>query len=512
LNATAQGTGPYTYNWAPATGLSATNVANPLASNVTATQAYSVTMTDPQGCTQTATTTVSVFSLATASVTALGSTVFCQGGQVDFQASAASAYLWSSGETTRTVSVNSSTPYTLTTTDANGCTATANAPSVTVNPLPNPVITPLGPTAICYGDSTQLDAGSGFVSYFWNNSQTTQVATIRDNGGYVVTVVDANGCVNSSALQAVQVNFTPLPSLTANGPFNFCAGAPALTISSTPFSTYLWSTGETTQSITVSTPGTYAVTVTDSIGCVGLSAVQPVNIYTAFAPNLSISGCNPVVVNANNFSAYIWSTGATTQSINVTAAGTYSITATDVNGCTATASIPYTPAPALSIAVDSIVDETAALNGGIYLSITGGTAPYYVQWSNGQTGTSLTGLQAATYQVTVTDANGCSSTGSYTINYSVPVLTGTDLTAQAQIKLYPNPTQGALWLSWEMPQAGELDCRVFDATGRLLGQQTWQAASNGLQGLSLEAYPSGLYWIQLSLNGQLIHAAPVSKQ
>jgi hypothetical protein len=45
-----------------------------------------------------------------------------------------------------------------------------------------------------------------------------------------------------------------------------------------------------------------------------------------------------------------------------------------------------------------------------------------------------------------------------------------------------------------------------------LGQQTWQAASNGLQGLSLEAYPSGLYWIQLSLNGQLIHAAPVSKQ
>ncbi|MCX8051383.1 MAG: hypothetical protein N3B17_05765 [Chlorobi bacterium] len=263
-----------------------------------ASRVYRLTVRDAQGCTQRATMTVTVTEPPIAEFalppeicqgkTIIFGTVFNRLFDYQWQIEGAGGTIL--GDATSNVvrirwdSSGVSRVSLVVRDRGKGCDYAAEA-SVRVHPLPQPVIAVVGRQHLCPGETTTLDAGAGYTSYMWSNGSTNRRITISDQqaGTYTVTVTDSNGCVNTSPPQLIRANTTPRP--TISGPTKFCAGT-TIELRATPgFARYEWSTGETTPTIAVSQPGTFTVTVYDSIGCPGAS--QP--FTTEFNP-VSMSG------------------------------------------------------------------------------------------------------------------------------------------------------------------------------------------------------------------------------
>jgi hypothetical protein len=409
---TTPGVVPVSYLW--------TNGAT--TSNVTVTESgsYGVTVVDNVGCsTVGAPLAITIYPPAAATVTAGGPTTFCAGGSVTLTASPGVSYGWTNGATTQSIMVSSAGAYRVGVTDANGCMAMSAYTTVTVNPLPMPTITAGGPTTFCAGGSVTLTASSG-ASYAWSNGATTQSTTVNASGSYSVTVTNANGCNATSAATAVTVNpRPPTPTITAGGPTTFCAGG-SVTLTAPSGYTYVWSTGATTQSIVANATGQVNVTVRDANGCAATSAAfaltvnpnPPIPTVTANGPTTFCAG-GSVTLTAPSGYTYAWSTGATTQSINVSSAGSYSVTATDANGCAATSAAtavsvnPNPPTPTITAG-----GPTTFCAGGS-VTLTSSAASSYA-WSTGATTQSITVNASGSYSVTVTNANSCSATSAAT--------------------------------------------------------------------------------------------------
>jgi hypothetical protein len=278
--------------------------------------------------------------LPTATITPSGPTTFCSGGSVTLTSSAAASYLWSTGETTQSIVVNASGRDSVTITDVNGCQAASAATVVTVNSASTPTITAGGPTTFCSGGSVTLTS-SAASSYLWSTGATTQSIVVSSSGRDSVQITDVNGCQAFSAPTVVTVNSASTPSITPSGPTTFCSGG-SVTLTSSAASSYLWSTGETTQSIVVNSSGRDSVQITDVNGCQAFSAATVVTVNSAATPTITPGGpttfCSggSVTLTSSAASSYLWSTGATTSSIVVSTSGKDSVTVTDVNGCQAT--------------------------------------------------------------------------------------------------------------------------------------------------------------------------------
>ncbi|HEX5001054.1 MAG TPA: PKD domain-containing protein [Bacteroidia bacterium] len=259
----------------------------------------------------------------------------CLGATAVLTANGGVTYSWSpGGQTGDIISVSpvTTTTYTVTATDANGCTNTATV-TVTVNPLP--VINVSPDQSICLGQTATLTA-SGAVTYSWSPSgNTTSTINVSPSASttYAVTGTNANGC---SATNFVSVNVNPLPVVSLSNVF-ICPGVSSIMDAGNTGSTFQWSTGATTQFITVSSAGLYTVTVTNNFGCsaTGTGQVSQGGTIVNTLQNTSFCSGGSTVLNAGNpGSTYQWSTGATTQTITVNAGGAYSVTVTDANGCT----------------------------------------------------------------------------------------------------------------------------------------------------------------------------------
>jgi uncharacterized repeat protein (TIGR01451 family) len=321
------------------------------------------------------------------------------------------SYLWSTGASTAAISVSTGGTYTVTTTDANGCTSAPASQTVTVNPLPTATITPSGPTTFCAGGSVTLTA-SGGTSYLWSTGATTAAITVSASGTYIVTTTDANSCTSAPASQTVTVNPLPTATITTNGPTTFCAGG-SVTLTASGGTSYLWSTGATTAAITASASGTYTVTTTDANGCTSAPASQTVTVNPLPTATITPSGpttfCagGSVTLTASGGTSYLWSTGATTAAITVPTSGTYSVTTTDANGCAsapASQTVTVNPLPTATITPNG--PATFCTGGSVTLTASGGTS--YL-WSTGATTAAITVNTSGTYTVTTTDANGCTS-------------------------------------------------------------------------------------------------------
>ncbi len=372
--------------------------------NVTASETFTVTVTNGGGCSATsAPVTVTVQPNPAVNVT--GPSAACTSATLTADPGFAS-YLWSNGATTQSTSVTTTGSYTVTVTDGNGCSATSAPKSVTITTPPAVTIT--GAVVAC--DNATLDAGSGFASYLWSNGATTQTINVTSTGTYSVTVTDATGCSGSDS-HAVTINTTPTGNITPGGPTTFCDGG-SVTLTAPAGTSWLWSNGAVTQSIVVTAAGTFTVSTTNS-GCTAISAPVTVNVLPL--PTPVITGPAGACTNANldagpGWASYLWSTGATTQTINVTASGTYSVTVTDGSGCSGTAahtiSIDATPAPV-------ITEQQTGCNE--YLLDAGPGFQSYL-WSTGATTQTITvSLGPPTYSVTVTNAGGCTGSDSHTI-------------------------------------------------------------------------------------------------
>jgi hypothetical protein len=268
------------------------------------------------------------------------------------------------------------------------------------------------------------DGDAGFVSH---DEDPAGLAP----GTYHLSVVDGNGSsifINSfdaDGLGSITVTITEPSMLTANanGTNVSCNGGNNGTASITADGgtlsySYSWSNGGTTASISNLTSGLYTVTVTDGNGCTKSASYQVTEptVLTANGNGTNVScysgsnGTATVTAGGGTLPySYLWSNGGTTASISNLTAGLYTVTVTDGNGCTKTASYQVTQ-PTLLTAVATGTSTSCANSATVVAS--GGTTPYSYSWSNGATAQSITSLPAGTYTVTVTDGNGCQITAS----------------------------------------------------------------------------------------------------
>ena len=260
--------------------------------SVNAAGNYTVTVTNSYGCTGTSAATVVNFS-EPLTPTFNQVTPICYNGTFSLPTTSINGI---SGTWSPTINPLATTTYTFT--PSSGQCANTAQMTVTVNPLPIPTVSVNGPLTFCQGSSVVLTATGG-GTYVWNlngaviPNATSSSLTATQAGNYTVTVTNANGCSATSSVQVLTVNPLPQPTITASGAVNLCQGQ-SITLSTGTFDSYLWSSGQTSSSITVSTAGTYSVNVTSG-GCTGTSNTIVVTINPV--PAAAISGTATVCEN-----------------------------------------------------------------------------------------------------------------------------------------------------------------------------------------------------------------------
>ncbi len=427
----SNGTGPCTsWSWNTGQTTAAINV------SPTSTTTYSVTGYVGSCPSQPVNVTVTVNPRPTANIS--GNTTICQGQSTTLTVTATGGsnftYIWSNGVNVATniVSPTSSTNYTVTVSNNFNCTTTASV-LVTVNPLPTASIS--GPTTTCAGNNVTLTA-SGGGTYLWSTGASSNPLNINPTSSatYTVTVTNSSTGCSATANHTINVNANPVVGIA--GDTIICEGY-STTLTASGGNNYSWSTGETTASITITPPlgnSVYTVTVTNtSTGCF---TVRNVTVQVVTAPNAQITGNNFIcpgqstTLTATGGTSYLWNTGHTTSSINVSPATTTTYTVTVYAGtCNSSTSIHinvYTP-PTLNISSQNLTCNNSN-NGSAIVNIIAGNPPYTYLWSNGQTSQQISNLATGVYSVTVTDGNGCTSTYQVTITQPQPIIATYNIT------------------------------------------------------------------------------------
>jgi hypothetical protein len=249
-------------------------------------------------------------------------------------------YMWSDANMTMTNTISGLGVgnYYVTSTDASGCEF---VDSISINALnASPSVSISGKDTICGSETSTLDAGGGFNAYAWDGGATTQTITVNTTGTYMVTITDANGCVNDDSYDifayATITLSTSKVDVTCEGGNDGVATGTA-TGGAAGF-TYEWNDGSTNSSNIGVEEGDYIVTATDAAGCLAIDTVEVGFLYAnpAFSfAQASVAGEQSVTVNAGGaFDNYVWSNGESTATVTFTNSGTYSLTVSDTNGCT----------------------------------------------------------------------------------------------------------------------------------------------------------------------------------
>ncbi len=285
---------------------------------------------------------ISVNSNPNVGISASGPTSLCQGQSVELSAEIGEEYnyLWSNGDTSQSVTVFDSGFYFVTIWDRLGCSATSDIEHVMfyVNPMPDID----GLSTLCTGDSIEISVVGLYDSYSWSNGEGTQSILITEPGQYSVIVIDSNGCTSPSSGVFIEELPSPTPVVFHAGPTEFCLGD-SLWLSTGLASSYLWSTGDTTQFSSVKTSGIFSITVSDTNGCTGVSIPLSITVYDLplvdLGPDTITIELDTILDAGNPGASFLWNTGDTTQTIFVNSPGIYTVNVTDLNNCVASASI-----------------------------------------------------------------------------------------------------------------------------------------------------------------------------
>jgi hypothetical protein len=314
------------------------------------------------------------------------------GATLNLDAGDYTAFLWSTGDTSRSTIAASSGSYSVLVTDSNGCTG---KDTVEVSLL-SVVQVDLGDDTTQCGGSVTLSAGT-FSSYVWSTGSTNADITVTSSGTYWVTVTDGAGC---SASDTINVILSGVPDAFLGPDKGQCGGT--VTLFAGLYNSYSWSSGSVASSILVSTSGKYSVTVTDANGCTGSDSID---IYIYSNPIISL-GADTVVcsvgltLSPGAYLGYVWTTGSAASSIFVTTSGKYGVRVTDANGCTANDEITVTIKSPQNdfLAASQILCEGDILDAG--------PGSNYI-WNTGATTQTVVVNTSSTYVVSKLDANGC---------------------------------------------------------------------------------------------------------
>jgi PKD repeat protein len=397
---------------------------------------------------------------------------------------------------------------TYTYTDGNGCSNTQSQQYI-VYDVPAPLITTNGSTTLCNGGDVTLDAGSGFTNYAWTpGGENTQTITVATSGLYAVTVTSTDGCVGSATNT---INVALVPDTFVSAPILgdvtvFCVGTNInTTLDAGPgYTSYTWNPGNVqSQTLNVTAPGTYVITVQNSLGCEFVDSVDVgySTIDALIIPNGPLLFClgDSVQLSVDPAYSYQWNSGSTTQAIEVTQTGTYVVTVADQYGCEATDSIDVT-VEFPPIADFNYGQESNSLDMNFYDFSSNGTT-YDWDFGDGSAGSTdqnpvHTFPLPGDYTVTLTVTNSCGE-DVYTIVVPVKTVGLPELDIE-KFTVYPNPTDGMLQVRFNSTSSQAIDVRIMN----MLGQQLMGDSMNNFSGAFQKSYDlsslsSGVYLFQI---------------
>ena len=350
-------------------------------------------------------------------------------------------YLWSTGATTQTIAVNVAGTYTVTVTTAAGCDQT-DAIIITTNPKP---VVSLGANVnSCVGNAITLDAGNAGATYLWSNGSVSQTIQVTQTGNYSVAVTNALGCISRDT---ISVNFNAIPLVNLGTDKSICSNAPTTLDAGNAGATYLWSTGDTTQTILAANVGTYSVTVTNANGCI---ATDEIMITYKATPSASI----------------------TTSAINL-----------------------------LNVQFNSVVapGQTYNWNFGDPNSVSNVSSlanPVHTFSAAGQYFVTLTVTNVAT---------SCTATNTDTITVQAVGINNINA-KHYQLQAAPNPFSGSTKLAFNLPIAAQVSMEVFDLLGRniatIIANESLVAGAHTVSYVNEDqSNAAGIYLVKLTVNG-----------
>ena len=372
---------------------------------------YKVTTTDNYGCLSSDSIGVIVHSNP---VPELGPDIdVCQGEPVVLEAGAYDAYEWSLADSVSpTLHPNESSVYWVRVTDSNGCQGSDTIP-VTFRPLPVPEIT--GDTVICPGGTLLLNAGAGFDSYNWSVPESTGQTIVISSAGIYSVAVTKDDCEGSDTLGVTEAVVVPV---NIKGDTTICDGGYSDFDAGGQQESWLWSTGDTVQEITLTEPGAFWVEGTTAEGCISTdTAILYVysNPVSRLEDTVRLCAGSEAVLDAGGEAGdtFLWSNDSTTQTIVVTTGGTYTVEITNEQECTVTDAILVIllPAPDVTVAVS---DSFITVSGSTTLTATGANS--YTWWPSYKLSTTTGNSVIArpdtntTYYVAGTNEFGCPDT------------------------------------------------------------------------------------------------------
>lgn len=428
--------------------------------------------------------------------------ITCSGYTVDATTATGVSYNWNSGQTTPIITIGGSGQYVAYVTNQYGCVGTD---TINITVLPTPSVD-LGSDIIGCVQTATLNAGLNQPvgsNYLWSantNYSTTSSINVTNSGTYHVTVTSPSGCSDTDtinvALNGVDVDLGP--DITA------CTNLVTLNAGNAGAS-YQWSNNATTQSITVTSSGTYSVTVSNA-GCTDSDAI---NVSFGTPPSVNLGPdqtvCSGTILDAGNpGSTYSWSNGATSQTIPVTQTGTYFVSVSLNGNCLVSDQINVTVSHAPS---GSFVIQSSNPNSGYYqfnANNTSGSIPITYLWDFGDG--SISNLQnpshtyqsQGTFNVVLIVSNTC---GNDTVNMSVfsNNTTGVeDILNVSDLQVYPNPSHGSFTISSESLKAENLTLELLNVQGQSVYFENPGKVSGFTHQVNIPNLSKGMYMLKIS--------------
>ncbi len=501
---TLTGAGTTSYTWMPG-NLTGTSIVVSPTGNTT----YTVTGSNGPGCTNTATILITVNAIP--NVTASGSpNVICAGSSATLTGSGGVTYTWMPGALSGspiTVSPTTTTTYTVTGTDANGCTDTGTR-LITVNAAPTLTVTPAN-SSICPGGSVTLSGTTtGGNTYSWSPitglsapTSATTIASPTITTTYVLTKTRTTTGCTTTRTAVVTVNPTPTITATAASP-SVCTGGNT-TITAAGGSTYTWMPGSlsgTTVTVTPVATTTYTVTGTSAQGCTGTQTVTvtvgPPPTVTASSSGTICSGDN-ATLTGSGASSYTWMPGSLSGSpisVSPAATTTYTVTGSNGPGCSSTATVLVTVNTLPTVTASA---SNSTICAGDAITLTGNGASTYDWMPGSLNGSPVTDTPASstTYTVTGTDANGCSSTGivAVTVN-ALPIVSASSSASTScageQITLTGNGAASYNWMPGSLSGSPVADSPTATTTYTVTGTDGNGCSSTGTVAVTVNTLPA----------------------